>query len=293
MTTATAKTIQIYLPTGEPRGIRIADITTRLVLAVLIPRSELTTGKLRWELDHPGVYFLFGEDEDGAKPIVYVGQTEDARKRFDAHNKTKTFWKTAIFCVSKSQNFTQAHIRYLEWYCMQQAKEVGRYALDNGQVPPNSTHVTEPMIAELLDIFDTMRMLVSTLGYPVFEPIVKPSTPSHLFFVRGGGSDGKGELVEDGFVVFEGSRARMEVVPSATNAVKPQRDKLIASGVMEERDGEYIFTQDFLFSSPSTAAAVVLGRSANGWVEWKDDHGQTLSDVYRAPSESNEPETNA
>jgi hypothetical protein len=273
VTTATAKTIQIYLPTGEPRGIRIADITTRLVLAVLIPRSELAAGKTRWELDHPGVYFLFGEDEDGAKPIVYIGQTEDARKRFDSHNKTKTFWKTAVFCVSKSQNFTQAHIRYLEWYCMQRAKDVGRYALDNGQLPPNSTHVTEPMIAELLDIFDTMRMLISTLGYPVFEPIVKPSTPSHLFFVRGGGSDGKGELVEDGFVVFEGSRARIEIVPSATSALKPQRDKLIASGVMEERDGEYIFTQDFLFSSPSTAAAIVLGRSANGWIEWKDDHG--------------------
>jgi hypothetical protein len=62
MTTATAKTIQIYLPTVEPRGICIADITTRLVLAVLIPRSELAAGKLRWELDHPGVYFLFGED---------------------------------------------------------------------------------------------------------------------------------------------------------------------------------------------------------------------------------------
>ena len=260
MTTATAKTIQIYLPTGEPRGIRIADITTRLVLAVLVPRSELAAGKQRWELDHPGVYFLFGEDEVGAKPIVYIGQTEDARKRFDSHNKTKTFWKTAIFCVSKSQNFTQAHIRYLEWYCMQQAKEVGRYDLDNGQVPPNSTHVTEPMVAELLDIFDTMRMLVSTFGYPVFEPIVKPSKSSHLFYVRGGGSEGKGELV----VVFEGSRARMEVVPSATNAVQPQRDKLIASGVMEERDGEYLFTQDFLFASPSTAAAVVLGRTANG-----------------------------
>jgi len=176
---------------------------------------------------------------------------------------------------------------------MQQAKEVGRYELDNGQVPPNSTHVTEPMVAELLDIFDTMRMLISTLGYPVFEPIVKPSTPSHLFFVRGGGSEGKGELVEDGFVIFEGSRARMEVVPSATNAVKPQRDKLIASGVMEERDGEYIFTQDFLFSSPSTAAAIVLGRSANGWIEWKDDYGQTLSDVYRAPAESSDADSDA
>jgi hypothetical protein len=60
VTTAIAKTIQIYLPTGEPRGIRIADITTRLVLAVLIPRSELASGKLRWELDHPGPHPILG-----------------------------------------------------------------------------------------------------------------------------------------------------------------------------------------------------------------------------------------
>lgn len=171
MTTATAKTIQIYLPTGEPRGIRIAEITTRIIKAVLIPRSDLAQGKLRKELDLPGIYFLFGEDEDGAKPIVYIGQTEDARKRFDSHNKTKTFWKTAIFCVSKTQNFTQAHIRYLEWYCMQRAKEVNRYTLDNGQVPDNSTYVPEPMEAELLDVFETISTLVSTLGYPALNPL--------------------------------------------------------------------------------------------------------------------------
>ncbi len=103
MTTATAKTIQIYLPAGEPRGIRIAEITTRIVQAVLIPRSDLAQGKLRKELDLPGIYFLFGEGEDEAKPIVYIGQTEDARKRFDSHNKTKTFWKTAIFCRHRSR----------------------------------------------------------------------------------------------------------------------------------------------------------------------------------------------
>ncbi len=91
MTTATAKTIQIYLPTGEPRCIGISEITTRIVKAVLIPRSDLLQGKLR----------------------------------IDSHNKTKTFWKTAIICVSKTQNFTQAHIRYLEWYCIQRAKKVG------------------------------------------------------------------------------------------------------------------------------------------------------------------------
>jgi hypothetical protein len=111
--------------------------------------------------------------------------------------------------------------------------------------------------------------------------------------VRGGGSDGKGELVEDGFVVFEGSRARMEVAPSGAHALNPHRERLLAAGVMEERDGGYVFTQDFLFSSPSTAAAIVLGRSANGWVEWKDERGQTLSDVYRAPAETGEADSGA
>lgn len=111
MTLANAKTIQIYLPTGEPRGIRIAEITTRIVQAVLLPRSELSAGNLRPELSQPGVYFLFGESENGAKPVVYIGQTEDARKQLDSHNKNKTFWQTAIYCVSKTHNFTQAHIR--------------------------------------------------------------------------------------------------------------------------------------------------------------------------------------
>ena len=281
MTTATAKTIQIYLPTGEPRGIRIAEITTRIVKAVLIPRSDLPQGKLRKELDLPGIYFLFGEDEDEAKPIVYIGQTEDARKRLDSHSKTKTFWKTAIFCVSKTQNFTQAHIRYLEWYCMQRAKEVARYTLDNGQVPDNSIYVPEPMEAELLDVFETVSTLISTLGHPVFEPVAKQSSASLTFYCRGGGSEGKGELVEDGFVVHEGSRARMEVVTSAMSSVTPQREKLLAAGVIEERNGEYVFIQDYLFPSPSAAAAVILGRTASGWIEWKDKTGAKLSEIHR------------
>ncbi|MEZ5941831.1 MAG: GIY-YIG nuclease family protein [Planctomycetaceae bacterium] len=248
---------------------------------MLIPRSDLVQGKMRKELDLPGIYFLFGEDEQAAKPIVYVGQTEDARKRFDSHNKTKTFWKSAIFCVSKTQNFTQAHIRYLEWFCMQQAKQVNRYTLDNGQVPENPTYVPEPMEAELLDVFETISTLVSTLGFPVFEPIAKLGSTSVSFFCRGGGSEGRGELVEDGFVVLEGSKARIEVAPSAVTSVAPHREKLISSGVLEERDGNYFFTQDFLFTSPSMAAAIVLGRTANGWIEWKDKEGLTLSDIHR------------
>ena len=89
MNTPNAKTIQIFLPTGEPRGIRVAELTTRIVQAVAIPRSDLATAKARAELDHVAVYFLFGESEGAAKPIVYIGQTEDVRKRLD-HSRCRS-----------------------------------------------------------------------------------------------------------------------------------------------------------------------------------------------------------
>lgn len=283
MTTQHAKTIQIFLPAGEPRGIRIAEFTNRTVQAILIPRSDLAKAKGRHELDLAAVYFLFGESEESAKPIVYVGQTEDVRKRLDNHNTNKDFWKTAILVASRTHAFTQAHIRYLEWHCVEQAKSIGRYALDNDQTP-SKPHVTEPMEADLLDVFDTLNTLLSTLGYPLFEPITKPDSREQ-FFLKGKDAEATGELVEDGFVVRAGAIARKEIVPSAIDTVSSMRAKLVESGVLVEEDGRLRFTQDYLFGTPSGAAAVVLGRTSNGWVDWKSLDGRTLHDVKRAEPE--------
>jgi hypothetical protein len=283
MTKPQAKTIQIFLPTGEPRGIRIAELTTRIVQAVLIPRSELAEAKARPELDHVAVYFLFGDSEEAAKPIVYIGQTEDVRKRLDYHNSTKDFWKTAVLGISKTHSFTQAHIKYLESYCVQKAQEIGRFSLDNDQIP-GKPFVPEPMEADVLDAFDTLSTLVATLGFPVFEPIVKHES-AEQFFLKGKDAEATGELVEDGFVVRAGAIARGEIVPSAVESVSPMRNKLIESGAIVEEDGHYRFPQDYLFSTPSGAAAVVLGRTSNGWVDWKNKDGKTLHEVKRAESE--------
>lgn len=231
------------------------------------------------------MYFLFGEDEDAAKPLAYIGQTEDAVKRFGRHSKERAFWKTAVFIVSKTQNFTQAHIRYLEWHCIHNAIDVGRYKLTNEQVPASTNDVPKPMQAELLDVFETVNTLVAALGHPIFEPLSSRSPSTITFYCQGGGSDGKGECVEDGFVVLAGSKARKEISPASKASIEPKRDALNASGVLEESEGDYQFTQDYLFPAPSTAAAVVLGRSANGWTEWKDKNGATLNEIYREPDE--------
>lgn len=115
MTDNLGKTLEIFLVTGEPRGIRTAELTTRIVRVVLIPRSELPLAKKRLKIDQPAVYLLFGQIEDSAKPIVYIGQTENVWARLDAHNSKKDFWQTAVLGISKTGSFTQSHIRYLEW----------------------------------------------------------------------------------------------------------------------------------------------------------------------------------
>lgn len=61
-----------------------------------------------------------------------------------------------------------------------------------------------------------------------------------------------------------------------------KRSTSATNGVLLVDDGRYRFTQNYTFSAPSTVAAVVLGRSANGRVEWKAADGRTLKKLQEA-----------
>lgn len=280
MTTSTSKTIQIHLPTGDPSGIRIAEQTTHIVQALLIPRKDLASVKDRKELKQPGIYFLFGEADEESKPSVYIGQTENASKRFGQHDD-REFWQTAILCVSRADSFTQTHIRYLEWHCIHEASSVGRYRLTNAQKPVNPIHVPESLKGECLDSFENMRMLLSTLGHPVFASFAKQDDSAIALYCRGGGSEAKGSLTACGFVVYAGSKVRKTVVDSSLATILPKRNELITDGVLINDDDQdrYVFAKNHEFKSPSAAADIVLGRSANGKIEWKDENGTELKSL--------------
>lgn len=123
-------TIQIFLPDGNPRSIKLAEITSRTLQATLIPRAKLIEAGSRDELQRCSVYFLIGSAGEESKPLLYVGEAEDAYNRLKQHNKSKDFWTSAIAVVSKTQHLTKTHIKYLEWYCYQEAANTGRYVLD-------------------------------------------------------------------------------------------------------------------------------------------------------------------
>ena len=91
-----------------------------------------------------------------------------------------------------------------------------------------------------------------------------------------------GEYTSEGFVVHKGSTARPDSVESIRGtSLERFRQQLITDGVLHINGTQGVFTRDHLFTSPSMAASAVLGRSANGWVEWKTAQGQTLDAAKR------------
>ena len=282
--TATPKTIQIFLPGGDPRGIRIAEITTRIVQVIEVPRSLLDHFLAMPESAQVALYFLIGESEDGTEQRVYIGQTGDLRARLIKHNKDRDFWERALVLISRTNSLTQTHALFLEWHCLQAAKAADRYAAENGN-SGTKPHTPPPLEADCYEIFDTGKTLLATLGYPIFEPVAKQPeaiTDQDQFYCTRSGAEGKGLYTSEGFVVLRGSRGPAELAPSSKGTwIESIRADLAQAGVARLEDGSFVFDKDHLFKSPSGAAATVTGRHTNGWVEWKTSDGKTLDALKR------------
>lgn len=287
----TPKTIQIFLPGGDPRGIRIAEITTRIVQVIEVPRSLLQDFLAMPESNQVALYFLFGEKGEVEDPKVYIGQTGDLRERLKTHNKDdkKDFWQRALVLISRTHSLTQTHALFLEWKCLQAARKAGRYADENGN-GGSKPHTPAPLEADCLEIFETGSTLLATLGYPVFDAVGAPSvssTAEEVFYCKASESDGRGLYTPEGFVVLKGSIGRLKNVPSIVGTSDERfRKRLIDSGVMRPEGDKVIFEKDHLFSSPSMAAIALMGRNANGWTEWRDKDRNTLDKLKRTSGEA-------
>jgi predicted GIY-YIG superfamily endonuclease len=277
---STAKTIQIFLPSGDPRGLRIAEITTRIVQVIEVPRSRIDEFMLMPESGQVGVYLLFGAGNEETEPQVYIGQTGDLRARLTSHDSKKPFWQRALVLISRTNSLTQTHALFLEWHCLKTATEAGRYQLQNGNAG-SKPHTPAPLEADCLEIFETGGILLSSLGFPIFEPLAQGATrDEEIFYCTASGADGRGILTDEGFVVLKGSTGRRENVPSLQGKWgEKHRAYLIESGAMTVDGDRVVFNKDHLFRSPSGAAIALMARTTNGWLAWKSKDGRTLNEV--------------
>ncbi len=273
-------TVKIFLTKGSPTSVRTAEISNWTGKAIVGPRSELEDILKREEAGKPGVYFLSGVNPESGRNRVYIGEAEVIRNRIKGHID-RDFWKTLVFFVSKDENLTKAHIKYLEGRLIVTARVVGRFELENSQV--SGAHLPESDAADMNVFLHRMEQLLPILGQEFLKPIVKNEVKSRtadILYCEIKGLKASGRLTENGFVILKGSEAVLKERPSTQKYqyAANLRASLQSDKIVEERADRLIFLTDYEFSSPSAAAAVIHGGQANGLTAWKDSKGVSLKE---------------
>jgi hypothetical protein len=276
-----AVTIKLFLPHGDPKKVRTAEISNWSGKAVAAPRTDLDHLLARPEMSKPGVYMLLGVDEATGGPLAYVGEAEVVGDRLKQH-KGKEFWHSAIVFVSKDENLTKSHIRHLEGRIISTAQKIGRCTVTNAMA--SGAHLPESDTHDMDVYFERIVQLLPVLGSDMLTPVApKPAetAPGEIFMVARKGAAAKGVRSPNGFVIFSGSTAALNERPSAqvhAGWILALRDELLKKGALFPENGYLKFTKDVEFASPSAAAGVVFGGNAAGPAVWKNASGMTLKE---------------
>ena len=272
--------IKVFLVKGSSSGLRTAEISNWSGKAIACSRKELDEFSKREEAARIGVYFLIGSDEETGDPAAYVGEAEEVGKRLKQHHLNKDYWNQVVAFVSKDENLTKAHIKYLEGKLIDLGLRAGKGVIKNNQ--SSGARLPEADQAEMDIFLDRILKLLPIMGTSLFSvPIENEKSIQGKLVCKTKGLTAYGNRTETGFIVYRGSQAVLEDIPSAVRKKGGhfiRRKGLVEKAILVEEAGHYIFSRDYEFTSPSLAAAAIFGGSANGLTMWKTESGRTLKE---------------
>jgi hypothetical protein len=175
---ADAFTIRIFVPDGDPEGVRIIDRLNWTGLGLVFPRSKWAEVCGRKEFSRAGVYILVGFPGDDDLPTIYVGQADGVKNRIDAHYQNKDFWDWGIIFVSNSGGLNRAHVTWLECALINRATAAARCRLDNGNCPQEPV-LSEAEKADMQGFLKEILQILPIVGLRCFEfpkPVATPRT---------------------------------------------------------------------------------------------------------------------
>lgn len=274
-------TIKIFLPHGDPKRLRTGEISNWSGKAVAGPRSELDQIVQREEVSRAGIYILTGTDPFNGKSAAYIGEAESIKDRLKQH-LSKDFWSQLVFFTSKDENLTKSHIRYLEGRLIALATAAKRAVLMNSQA--TNSKLPESDIADMEIFLEKIEQLLPALGVDVLIPVTSKAGSSEeerLLYCEINGLKAIGRVTPKGFVVLQGSQAAPNLRPSAYDYpyIVGAREQLMRENILIATEDALVFQQDYEFTSPSAAATIIHGGTANGRTAWKTDKGKTLKDI--------------
>lgn len=161
-------TLRIFVPDGDPEGVRIIDRMNWTGVGVVFPRSSWTEVRKRSELRGSGVYILVGYGTDDELPVLYIGQADSVSTRIDQHLQSKDFWDWGIVFASTSGGLNRAHVTWLEYALVKRAIEARRCQLENGNAP-QEPRLSEAEKADTEGFLREILQILPLVGLRAFE----------------------------------------------------------------------------------------------------------------------------
>ncbi|WP_313636924.1 GIY-YIG nuclease family protein [Paenibacillus sp.] len=281
------KKLTIFLIDGLATGPRTIEIGNWSGKSIYSQRSSLSKILDREEFERPGVYILKSmPNNDNFNERVYIGEAENLKKRLKQHlaDSEKDFVELVAF-VSKDEMLTKSHIKYLESKLIGLAREAKAAEIDNS-VNPELTTLPESDRSDMEYYLEQIKLILPVVNFMFLVPVVyKPSNDdrnelqqsesSKMYYLKSKMAVARLLETEEGFVVLENSQCLKQVQNSMPEGYLKLREKLVETNVLADNGSLYVFKENAIFSSISAAAAVILGRSAAGPIEWLDSDGLT------------------
>jgi predicted GIY-YIG superfamily endonuclease len=279
------RTIKVFLADGAPDGLRTAEIMNWTGKMLVFPQSQLADFLGRSEAKRTGIYILVGDDPNNpTKEQVYIGESDDVSERLKQHSKdtNKEFWSRTVVVVSKDENLSKAHVRFLENRLIALAARAKRAVLVNGNSGA-PVSLAESDIADMEYFLSQIQVLLPVLGFPFTQALPSPTqsvatggqvsqphtSPPLTLAV---GNHAARAIESNGtFVVQAGSYLQANAKPAIGNTYRQKRDALFQAGtvVATDQPDYWKFAEDTAFDSPSAAGAVIQGYNVNGRVAWR------------------------
>ena len=274
---ATSKKLEIIYHNGQPDGIRSIRRHLQTMTTYVIPRPLLAEAKKITGINRPGIYYLINENDENKIAQIYIGQTRNGVIRLDDHNRSKDFWNKAIMFLADSKTFSLDMISGLEEYAIMKAHESNRYKVENSVKP--KYEIDEYDLPSIEEVYEEIQFIMATQGYKMNVVNVEESA-ENLFHTTTNGIKAYATYDGEEFVVLTNSQIDISK-DCRLDKLNKQRETALKNSDIVKRESGYFLNKSLTFTSPSSAACFVLGGSRNGWIEWKNQDGKTLDEIYR------------
>lgn len=274
------RSLELYYIDGHPDGMLTAEVFNWTGHVLMTPRIQIGDALKRKETRYTGVYMLFGENDQG--PLAYIGQGENISDRIRNHDAAKDWWTSAILITSAGNTLNRAHVQYLEARLIEEARRIGKIALENSNSPSRPS-LSESAQANMEAFLDYILMILPALRIDCLLANTRPETklaildaerkaipvPVFELYTPKHGVHGIAKLVDGEFVVQAGSKGRRSWQGTKTHNYRALFEQLVTTNILVI-DGEHrVFKESYAFRSPSAAGAVLNGRATNGQDAWK------------------------